>query len=645
MAECAAFAPAKNAPAGVSKAVAELSEVLRARVEQLSLPAITTAIKGMPEALDQSVYQHERWPVVVDPSGHGVRFLKYQRGTFVLVQNPLDMDKENLRRALVGALQHGAWLILHFDDMEDMTIEKYFDDRHFPRAALRRGEVFRESTYSALLRPDKGDPPPELFRPRDDFKVIAVTRNAELGRRFALEHGLCVVTVLDPSESAPAGKKGQSGDALAQDEIAQAFGARDTKRNSTKLVEAAFDDEWSVIQDQIDKGYSIESADAHGHTALSEAACQGNLEVMGKLLALGAEPNVQNDAGRSCLYRAAYNGHLEACRVLLAQGADPRLKAGMETPFDVAKTEEVRALLSGWDVAETDRLVARRKAEADRRAEERLSTAAERDAFAREKIRQELVDLAAGNKARELKDRLQELADEAAQHNERPRGSAEVRDERGNTLLLLACWKGHVEVCEMLLTHFETLDPEMDKVERKTFFASVKARDSKGWNCASLATFHGHKKLLELVLAHGADPYVKTSYNKNAFDLAQDDLDAARAVVLDKSEIRNVLLAWEREQNPKAAEERAREPMAQAFTKEELQQENDLQPVLDPEDGDKRAKGGKKSPTGKAGKASPKPKQEKHDEAAAKEAAKPGDKDKSSPKGASPKASPKSAKA
>lgn len=56
-------------------------------------------------------------------------------------------------------------------------------------------------------------------------------------------------------------------------------------------------------------------------------------------------------------------------------------------------------------------------------------------------------------------------------------------------------------------------------------------RDLKGWNSAAIAVFHESKAALELLLKYGADPYLKSSYNKSAWDMAQDDFDAAKRVV------------------------------------------------------------------------------------------------------------------
>ena len=69
--------------------------------------------------------------------------------------------------------------------------------------------------------------------------------------------------------------------------------------------------------------------------------------------------------------------------------------------------------------------------------EKRLETTAEREALARDLIRQELCEMAAAGDAEALKAKLEELASEAEREGEkRARGTAECRDSRGCTLLM-----------------------------------------------------------------------------------------------------------------------------------------------------------------------------------------------------------------
>lgn len=94
------------------------------------------------------------------------------------------------------------------------------------------------------------------------------------------------------------------------------------------------------------------------------------------------------------------------------------------------------------------------------KAEERLMTAAERDTLARSIIRDELVEKSVAGDARGLKEQLVGLADDADRTGQRPRGTCEVRDARGMTLLSLAAQHGRMEVMELLLTYWKTCDDD-----------------------------------------------------------------------------------------------------------------------------------------------------------------------------------------
>lgn len=124
----------------------------------------------------------------------------------------------------------------------------------------------------------------------------------------------------------------------------------------------------------------------------------------------------------------------------------------------MAKNDEVRAVLDSWDPEVTARLCEERKKQMRARAEERLTTAAERDHLARSIIRDELIGKTIAGDARGLLEQLIELADDADRTGQRPRATCEVRDARGMTLLSLAAQHGRLEVAKLLLTHWKTLD-------------------------------------------------------------------------------------------------------------------------------------------------------------------------------------------
>lgn len=124
----------------------------------------------------------------------------------------------------------------------------------------------------------------------------------------------------------------------------------------------------------------------------------------------------------------------------------------------MAKTDEVRAVLDGWDPEVTARLCEERTKQMRARIEKRLTTAAERDHLARSIIRDELIEKCVAGDARGLQEQLVDLADDADRTGQRPRGTCEARDARGMTLLSLAAQHGRLEVVELLLTYWKTCD-------------------------------------------------------------------------------------------------------------------------------------------------------------------------------------------
>ena len=58
---------------------------------------------------------------------------------------------------------------------------------------------------------------------------------------------------------------------------------------------------------------------------------------------------------------------------------------------------------------------------------------------------------------------------------------------------------------------------------------------------ACIAVFHGSLKVLRLLCEHGAQLSMRSMYNRNAYDLAKDELDAAGNVVVNRSSIRAVI--------------------------------------------------------------------------------------------------------
>ncbi|ETV98239.1 hypothetical protein, variant [Aphanomyces invadans] len=508
-------------PASDASHVATFLSDLRAlAAAECTSAVIHTTLQGLPAALEKAVYVYEKYPLIIDETGQAAQFFKYQRGCFLLAGNPADVTAAILRRSLVAALRLGTVMTICFDRIAGLELDQFYSDTWFPSQVLDRQEFFKAEVWAQLLRQSEGDPEASLFLPSDSFKLVVLCGNIPPPPRTLERMCLVRVQALDANTTI----QDDGGD------VAAALGLKEVKRNSTDVVEAGFDGDVATMTALVEKGFHIESEDGHRHTALSEAACQGHLEMLQYLLSLGANPNCVNDTGRSPLYRASYNGHVDSVMLLLRAGADPRIctKEG-EKPFDVAKGKETADALSAWPVETTERLLAERREIMDKRLQERLTSHVAREHVAKMRIRDDLIKLAsstASTAADQLKDMLMGLAADAVANSDKPRGTANSRDDRGCTLLAIAAQCDNADVATLLLTHWKQFQDDAHPVVRKAryakdvyidvFRAQVNARDMKGWTPIAIAVFHHAKKTARLLLQHGANPRLKNQVRDDA---------------------------------------------------------------------------------------------------------------------------------
>mmetsp|Transcript_10710 Transcript_10710/g.16229 ORF Transcript_10710/g.16229 Transcript_10710/m.16229 type:complete len:598 (-) Transcript_10710:423-2216(-) len=507
--------------------------------DDIDKEVVEIGIKGLPEAIEQAIFVHERYPVIIDPTGKARMFLKYQLGSYIRHK---EFSQTNLNRSLAGALLHGKTLTVAFEDLNGISYE-FFEPGYFPKEVLNRAELYKDGVWQTIFKPEEGDPCIEDITPSPEFVFVLCTASDFVPAE--LFEYMRVIKVVDQDNKSD----DQADNELEQ--IAGLYGATEVIRNSTAVVEAGFDGDIEELSSLVEKGYHIESRDGRKHTALSEAACQGHIPMIQHLISQGADPNTANDTGRTPVWRSCFNGHMEAVKVLLEAGGDPdcRDNTSMETAYDVAKTDEIRELIGGWDRSITEKLKEKRRQEIQASAEARIRTSAEREELARQKLRCEAVELATAKDLPGLKEFFNTIVSEAEQTSTKPRLTVECRNNTGQSLLSIATQNNDVPMVEFLLTHWKTCD--MDRwdlsegemsVEAKVYKTNPNSRDLKGWSCACIAVFHDSRAALALLLEHGADPNLRSSYNKNAWDLAKDELDAAEKVVRSRKEIRQVLI-------------------------------------------------------------------------------------------------------
>jgi len=135
-------------------------------------------IKQLPDAIDEAIYAKEKWPLILDLDGNASRFLKYQRGSYLLGFNPGDMEKSHLRKLLVGAIEHGSNFTIKYNSIESAEqLTQNFAEGFFPREILKKYSILDEKCWTTLLRPEEGEKQPHEFMPNDGFCLILLTED------------------------------------------------------------------------------------------------------------------------------------------------------------------------------------------------------------------------------------------------------------------------------------------------------------------------------------------------------------------------------------------------------------------------------------------------------------------------------------
>lgn len=100
---------------------------------------------------------------------------------------------------------------------------------------------------------------------------------------------------------------------------------------SEQLIEAVNTGDAARVSQLLAAGADVNARDAYGATALMNAAHGGNLEMTETLLAAGAEVDARDELGWTALMKACYNadrncGFPDIVQRLIAAGADPNVK-------------------------------------------------------------------------------------------------------------------------------------------------------------------------------------------------------------------------------------------------------------------------------------------------------------------------------
>jgi len=101
-------------------------------------------LRQLPDAIEEAIYIHEKFPLIIDPTEQAARFLKYQTGTFLNFEDPVQCTKKSLNRALVGSMQFGRTFTVKFDKLQGLSVNSPLFDSptSFPIEILSRPTFF-----------------------------------------------------------------------------------------------------------------------------------------------------------------------------------------------------------------------------------------------------------------------------------------------------------------------------------------------------------------------------------------------------------------------------------------------------------------------------------------------------------------------
>jgi len=480
---------------------------------------------NLPTELNDCVYTSEKYALLIDTTGQAAQFLKY-RARFLSVFKKGDFEKESLRKGLVQGMHNGGTLVLDFDNLE-CDVLSLFEKDHFPEAVLKPHELFLEETYEPLLRktdefagkvtyehqaaeavgafqdrtkshaPERCADVDTKFDPQEAFRLVVTTKKLELPAE--LLEKMCVLRVECSEEQIKNNAGTWAGGSRPKEEKSP-----EQIKMDADLLEYAFDGELEEVTSLLEKGADCMTKCGRGNSALSEAAVSGHLETVRALLdwkaPIGSDPNSFGSDGRTPLHRAAFGGFTETVQLLLERGSDPRIKdRNGEKSFDLSTTPETQAVIEAWDVATTDRLKAERLIAIDKEDEDHVKNDEERIALAKRKKMKTMSEYAEAGEKDLLELELMDI--DRAQ-------IGGYRDERGNSVLHIACIHGKLDCVTLLIDEMGL---------------GVNVRDAKGWTPIAIAAFHGHKQLCRELMNRKADPMIKNAYNKDACDVAKDE--------------------------------------------------------------------------------------------------------------------------
>ncbi|XP_077997605.1 IQ motif and ankyrin repeat domain-containing protein 1-like [Glandiceps talaboti] len=100
-----------------------------------------------------------RWPLLIDVSGRAATFLRYRDTNYMNALNPVHMESNNMRRALLGSLRYGKPAVLDMMEVDMFdTVAMRMDEIHKGLMnMIITKEIMKDEKYMVLVKDKDGE--------------------------------------------------------------------------------------------------------------------------------------------------------------------------------------------------------------------------------------------------------------------------------------------------------------------------------------------------------------------------------------------------------------------------------------------------------------------------------------------------------
>eukprot|EP00128_Syssomonas_multiformis_P014362 Colp12_sorted_trinity150504_noHs@8586 len=131
-------------------------------VQEEELPGVKCNLRELDDVLIRDVGNRMaddgRWPLIVDVSKQSATFLRYRDTNYIQCLNPRDMEHDNIRRALIGAIRYGKPIVVDMREIDMWDELKRRFDQIQPNllADVMSKKILKDRAYLKLVRKEDG---------------------------------------------------------------------------------------------------------------------------------------------------------------------------------------------------------------------------------------------------------------------------------------------------------------------------------------------------------------------------------------------------------------------------------------------------------------------------------------------------------